>query len=108
MQAHDNLLFFQRSSPNSRPQTTQHRTKTPTHNLGLPSTLHQGPPPPILGHGLHIIGEAIGQAGETQDPEQQADGQGQLFLNVGGLVLEVEGDHDGDGDDGHVDAETEP
>lgn len=55
----------------------------------------------------YVVPEADEQAGDAEEPEEDAEGPGHGELGGAGLGAEVEGEDDGDGDDGHVDAEAE-
>lgn len=85
-----------------------YNTKTGhTYRLGLPASLDNSLPTAILGKGLDIIAEAKRQAAQAQQPEDYAERSGHAQLKGGGGGLEVEADHDGDANDGHVDAEAQ-
>lgn len=97
-----------KASPNTSHITRYPSTTHETHHLRLPPTLHQRLPSCILPHRLHIIRRATRQAAETQRPERQANREGDLLLDCRRLILEVEGDDDGDADDRHIDGEAQP
>lgn len=55
----------------------------------------------------YIIPQPNKQARDAQHPEDDAQRLGHAQLGGAGLALEVEGEDDGDGNDGHVDGEAE-
>lgn len=55
----------------------------------------------------YIIPQPDKQAGHAQGPEDEPEGFRHAQLCGRGLALEVEGEDDGDGDDGHVDGEAQ-
>ena len=62
----------------------------------------------ILLNSAHVIGKPIGQTRQTENPEDQAEGQGHATLETGGFALQLERDDDGNGDNGEVHGETQP
>jgi len=90
--------------PTPTPNPPTSRTTSETHNLRLPPTLHERLLPAIPGDGLDVIGKAVRQTRQSQEPEDEAEGQRDALLDGCRSRLEVEGDDDGDGDDGEVDA----
>lgn len=72
--------------------------------LSPPTALNDGDLPAVLVDGLDVVAEAGDEAGEGEEPEDEAEGLGEPLLERGRLVAQVEGDGDGDCDYGHVDA----
>lgn len=54
----------------------------------------------------YVIAHAEEEARDGEDPEDDAEGPGHAQLELAGFVLQMEGEDDGDGDDGHVDGEA--
>ncbi|KAG7147770.1 hypothetical protein HYQ46_003371 [Verticillium longisporum] len=75
--------------------------------LRLPARLHNGGLAAVLVHGGDVVAEAEEEAAHAEAPKGGAEGLGHAQLELAGLRLEVEGQDNGDGDDGHVDAEAE-
>jgi hypothetical protein len=94
--------------------STYYHTKTSqfapaqTYQLRPRPTLHQSLSPRIPRHSLNIIIQARRETRYRQTPEHEAKRQRDPLLQWGGFGFEVEGDEDGDGDDGHVGCEAEP
>ena len=89
----------------SRHNGTRHHRKDRTR---LPPALHQRRPATILGHGINIIRKPTTQTRHRQHPKDNSKRESEIAFQRGGLGFQVEGDEDGDGDDGHVDAEAQP
>lgn len=85
--------------PTPIPQTTK---ISKTYHLRPNPTLHQRPAVRVPVDRLDVIIEARDQAAHGQDPEDDAEGEGEAFFDVGGLMFEMEGDEDCGGHDGQV------
>jgi hypothetical protein len=55
----------------------------------------------------HVISNPGRETAHRQHPKDGAQRLGHAQLEVGGRLAQVEGEHDGDGHDGHVDGEAE-
>lgn len=55
----------------------------------------------------YVVPQTKAEHEHRESPEDGAERLRYAQLVVGGLVLDVEGERDGDGDDGHVDGESE-
>ena len=78
----------------------------------LPSRRRLAPLPGDVERGYlikltHVVAQADDERDDAQAPEDDAEGLGHAALEVGGLVLEVEGERDGHGEDGQVDGDAE-
>lgn len=92
-------------NPISTPRSTPHLPAFPpdsTYNLRPNAALHKRLALRIPIHRRDVIVQAAHQTRQRQDPENQPEGQGDALLERRSFVLEVEGDEDGDGDDGQV------
>lgn len=78
------------------------------NNLSLPTTLHERRPATIFHHGAGIVGEPIGQTRETQHPKDNSERQSHAPLETGRLIAKMEGDDDGQRDNGEIHGQAEP
>ena len=79
-----------------------------THQLRPRPALHQRLPPRIPRDSLDVIVQSRRETRNGQTPEHQTERQRDALLQRRGFGFEVEGNEDGDGDDGHVGREAEP